>query len=100
MLIVVVGSSGEYTYLGCSEIKTIVINLTLIVHCSSFKNSQHPPSPRSVFPAAVEINLAKGCIMQFTTGSVYVILSYPGMQGSFVKISQEGERGDTSLLIK
>ena len=39
MLIVVVGLSGEYTYLGCSEIKTIVINLTLIVHCSSFKNS-------------------------------------------------------------
>ena len=39
MLIVVVESCGEYTYLGCSEIKTIVINLTLIVHCSSFKNS-------------------------------------------------------------
>lgn len=39
MLMVVVESSGEYTYLGCSEIKTIVINLTLIVHCSSFKNS-------------------------------------------------------------
>ena len=60
----------------------------------------HLKTQTPTFPPAVEINLAKGCIMQFTTGSVYVILSYPGMQGSFVKISQEGERGDTSLLIK
>ena len=44
MLIVVVELSGEYTYLGCSEIKTIVINLTLIVQWSSFKNSQHQHS--------------------------------------------------------
>ena len=45
MLMVVVESSGEYTYLGCSEIKTIVINLTLIVHCSSFKNSTNTNIP-------------------------------------------------------